>query len=120
MFASEHDPLRANKEVIEIGVAVEVPEGVGDAAAAAKARKKQGEVGVAQEIVTEDVGVKAVVGVEAGQEAQTEGAKAMTREKNVIEERVSVVVQVHQVAGRGMKQMEAIVVLLYSVLKGGS
>lgn len=110
----------SSTEVIEIGVAVEVLAGVGDAAAAAKARKKQGEVEVAQEIVTEDVDVKAVVGVEAVQEAQTKGAKAMIREKDAIEKKVSVVVRVHQVGGRGTKQMEEIVALLCSVLKGGS
>ena len=43
---------------------------------------------------------------------------AMIREKDVIEKEVQVVVQVHQVVRRGMKQMEAIVALLYSVLKG--
>lgn len=75
--------------VIEIGVAVEAPEGVGDVVAAAEARRKLGEVGVVQEIVTEDVDRdRAVAGVEAVQEAQTEGAKAMIREKDVIEKEV--------------------------------
>lgn len=76
--------------VIEIGVAVEAPEGVGDVVAVAEARRKLGEVGVVQEIVTvsEGVDARAVAGVEAVQEAQTEGAKAMIREKDVIEKEV--------------------------------
>lgn len=79
---------REENVVIEIGVAVEAPEGVGDVAAVAEARRKLGEVGVVQEIVTEGVDARAVAGVEAVQEAQTEGAKAMIREKDVIEKEV--------------------------------